>query len=68
MFTIHFIANCPEGQGEVDPESLDCAAYLIEEAIGLLLVELFGGVLVEEMSVTFSPPENARRNTLSPAA
>jgi hypothetical protein len=68
MFTIHIIANCPEGHGEVDPKSLDGAACLIEETMSLLLVELFGGVLVEEVSVTYSSLEDACGNTLSPAA
>ena len=68
MFTVRFIANCPAGQGEVDPKSLDCAACLIEETVSLLLVELFGGVLVEEVSVTHTPLENARVRLLLPVA
>jgi len=68
MYTIEFIARCPEGQSEVDPKSLDGAACLIEESISLLLAELFGGVLVEKVNVSFAPLENARGNLLLPAA
>lgn len=68
MYTIEFIARCPEGQSEVDPKSLDGAACLIEESISLLLVQLFGSVFVEKVSVSFAPLENARGNELSPAA
>ena len=35
MYTIEFIAHCPEEQSEVDPQSLDGAACLIEESISL---------------------------------
>ena len=68
MFTVQFIASCPEGQGEVDPQSLDCAACLIEETMSFLLVQLFGCVLVEEVSVIYSPFEDACDNSLSSAA
>jgi hypothetical protein len=68
MFTIQIIANCPQGHGEVDPKSLEGAECLIEESVSLLLVQLFGSVLVDRVSVTYSPLENARGNLLSPAA
>lgn len=68
MYTIEFIARCPEGQFKVDPKSLDGAACLIEESVSLLLVQLFGSVLVEKVSVSFAPLENARGNLLLPAA
>ncbi len=68
MYTIEFIARCPEGQCEVDPKLLDAATCLIEESISLLLVQLFGSVLVEKMAVVYSPLEDARGSTLSQAA
>ena len=68
MYTIQIIANCPEGHGEVDPKSLEGAACLLEESVSLLLVQLFGSVLVDKVSVTYSPLENACGNSLSPAA
>ena len=68
MYTIEFVASCPEGQSEVDPKLLEAAACLIEESVSLLLVQLFGSVLVEEVNVSFVPLEHARGNLLSPAA
>ena len=68
MYTIEFIARCPEGQCEVDPKLLDAVTCLIEESISLLLVQLFGSVLVEKVNVSFAPLENARGNLLLPAA
>ena len=68
MYTLEFIARCPEGQCEVDPKLLDAATCLIEESISLLLVQLFGSVFVEKMSVVYSSQEDARGSTLSQAA
>lgn len=68
MYTIEFIARCPEGQSEVDPKLLDSVACLIEESFSLLLAQLFDGVLVEKVSVSFAPLENARGDLLLPAA
>jgi hypothetical protein len=68
MFTIQIIANCPEGHGEVDPKSLEGAACMIEESISLLLVQLFGSVLVDKVSVTYSPQEEVRGDLVAPAA
>lgn len=68
MYTIEFVASCPERQSEVDPKSLDAAACLIEESVSLLFVQLFGSVFVEKVSVSFMPLEQARGDLLSPTA
>ncbi len=68
MYTIRIIVHCPDEHAEVLPGSLEDAAYAIEESIGLLLLELFGTVLVDKVSVTYSPSEDVRDDILPPAA
>jgi len=58
MYTISIIACCPDEYAEVLPDALDCAACLVEEQVGLVLLELFGMVRIDVVSVTHSTSED----------
>ncbi len=68
MLTIHIVACCPIEQGEIEVTSLEQATCDIEEKIGLLLQQMFGVVLVEQVSITNSLPDEVRNNHSLPAA
>lgn len=60
MYTIRFVASCPAEQAEVLSDALEHAERVIEEHISLRLLELFGGVIVEHVSVEYvSPPDES---------
>lgn len=55
MYIIRFVAHCPAEQAEVLSEALEHAERVIEEHISLRLLELFGGVIVDDISVEYVP-------------
>ncbi len=55
MYTIQVMLRCPDEQSEIYASSLDDAECVIEERIGLALLELFGTVLVDCVNVKYSP-------------
>ena len=47
MYTISIIACCSDEYAEVLPNAGDCAACLVEEQVGLVLLELFAMVRLD---------------------
>lgn len=54
MYTIRVVLRCPGEQCEISASPLDAAECIIEERIGLALLELFGTVLMDCVNVEYS--------------
>lgn len=65
MYTISVLIRCPAEQTELHAELLDEAECLIEERIGLALLELFGIVYVDRVNVEYISLQDDRGNTHS---
>lgn len=63
MLRIDIVACCPVDLDEVIASSLEQAMCDIEESIGLLLHQMFDIVLLEQVSITVSSPEEMPGNT-----
>lgn len=63
MLRIDIVACCPVDQDEIVASSLEQALCDIEECIGLRLQQMFGVVLVEQVNITVSSPEEMRDTT-----
>ncbi len=63
MLRIDIVACCPVDLNEIVASSLEQAMCDIEESIGLLLHQMFDIVLVEQVSITVSSPEEMPGNT-----
>lgn len=63
MLRIDIVACCPVDLDEIVASSLEQAMCDIEESIGLLLHQMFDIVLVEQVSITVSLPEEMPGNT-----
>jgi hypothetical protein len=66
MYTIQVVLRCPDEQSEIHSSLLDDAECIIEERIGLALLELFGTVLVDCVNVKYTSLQNERGDAFPP--
>ncbi len=57
MCTIQIRVQCPDEFFEVVPNELEHAELTVEELVSQALVELFGTVLVEDVTIRFPQPD-----------
>ena len=55
MFQVHIDAECSDTHIEVLPSEVETAEFMIEELVGQLLLEHFDEVVVDEVTIHFSP-------------
>jgi hypothetical protein len=55
MFQVHIDAECADTHIEVLPSEVETAECMIEELVGQLLLEHFDEVVVDEVTINFSP-------------
>ena len=60
MYLVRIVIHCSGNYSEVLPDSLESAERSIEEHVSLLLVELFGNVLVDEVTVADLSEQKAK--------
>ncbi len=53
MYRIKIEVECPDARNEVLPDALEDLALLVEDRVSVLLVELFGSVTVNTVTVSF---------------
>ena len=66
MFQVHIDAECIDTHIEVLPGEVETAECMIEELVGQLLLEHFDEVVVDEVTIHFSPrsPEGQHHCTI----
>jgi hypothetical protein len=64
MYTIHIVVHSPDKYTEILADSLESAAYIVEEHISLALLEIFGSIFVDTVKVIYSSSEDI--HTLPP--
>jgi hypothetical protein len=57
MYIIHIWVRCPQQLAEILPDDLEQAAVVVEAQVSQALLELFGGVIVEDVSLRCIPAE-----------
>lgn len=67
-YLININVECPDLMGEVLASNVEDTAFVIEERVSLLLVELFGAVAVNTVTVIFHPPDARECGAPGPAA
>lgn len=60
MYIIRVEMRCPDERSEVLSNELDIAECIVEERIGLALLELFGRVLVDCVNIEYLPFQDVR--------
>jgi hypothetical protein len=53
MYRIKIEVECPDARNEVLPDALENLALLVEDRVSVLLVELFGSVTVNAVTLSF---------------
>ncbi|HEV7128633.1 MAG TPA: hypothetical protein VGN32_14480 [Ktedonobacterales bacterium] len=53
MYRIKIEVECPDARNEVLPDALEDLALLVEDRVSVLLVELFGSVTVNAVTLSF---------------
>lgn len=66
MCTIQICVQCPDKFLEVVPDELENAELAVEDLVSRALVELFGTVLVEDVTIRFPQPDCQRRDIFFP--
>ncbi len=66
MFQVHIDAECADIHMEVLPDEVETTEFMIEELVGQLLLEHFDEVVVDEVTISFSPrsPEGQHHCTI----
>lgn len=57
MYTIHILVRCSKCSTEILPEELEQAEFMVEVLVSQVLLELFGVVIVDNVTISFSPFE-----------
>jgi hypothetical protein len=57
MYTIYIRVRCPQRCAEMLPDNLEQAEVVVEAQVSQALLELFGAVIVEDVSMTYIPTE-----------
>ena len=54
MYTIFIQVRCPQRHAEMLPDNLEQAEVVVEAQVSLALLELFGAVIVEDVSIIYA--------------
>jgi hypothetical protein len=57
MYTIHIYVHCPHQNNEMIPHNLELAEFVVESHVSLALLELFGEIIIENVSIAYTPTE-----------
>jgi hypothetical protein len=55
MFQVHIDAECADTHMEALPSEVETTEFMVEELVGQLLLEHFDEVVVDEVTIHFSP-------------
>ena len=57
MYTIFIQVRCPQRHAEMLSDNLEQAEVVVEAQVSVALLELFGAVIVEDVSIIYIPAE-----------
>ena len=62
MYRICIIIHCPDECSEIVPDALESTACVVEELVGLALLEVLGTIFVDTVQITYSSFKEGQNN------